>query len=75
MEVLGTLGPEALAAIYIVSQVELEAGDSPTPTVEVLAALGAKCGRCWNYSESVGSHSDHPEVCDRCHAVVAAFSE
>ena len=28
----------------------------------------AKCARCWNWLPSVGTHADHPELCDRCHA-------
>jgi isoleucyl-tRNA synthetase len=41
-------------------------------TVGVARAGGAKCARCWNYSELVGSHSEHPELCERCVPVVAA---
>jgi isoleucyl-tRNA synthetase len=65
---LDSLGRDEMAAICIVSQFELVAGDRLS--VEVLDTLGGKCGRCWNYSESVGSHADHPDVCDRCHGVV-----
>lgn len=25
-----------------------------------------KCVRCWHYREDVGTHEDHPELCDRC---------
>ena len=35
-------------------------------TVKVDKALGTKCARCWNYSESVGNHQAHPAVCGRC---------
>ena len=30
-------------------------------------AEGEKCARCWIHSPSVGTFSDHPEVCTRCH--------
>jgi isoleucyl-tRNA synthetase len=33
-------------------------------------AAGNKCQRCWNWSESVGTFSDIPEVCDRCYTLV-----
>ncbi len=36
----------------------------------VKAASGEKCERCWIRSTSVGTHSDHPEICSRCHDVV-----
>jgi isoleucyl-tRNA synthetase len=26
----------------------------------------AKCVRCWHRREDVGSHAEHPELCDRC---------
>jgi len=71
-ELLESVGEEALASLYIVSQVELAGIDSDTLEVAVLGPLGSKCSRCWNYAESVGGHADHPEICDRCHAAVVA---
>jgi len=38
--------------------------------VSVDKADGEKCARCWKYSTSVGSHADHPAVCDRCFSVL-----
>ncbi|MBI5506601.1 MAG: isoleucine--tRNA ligase [Deltaproteobacteria bacterium] len=69
--VLAALGESALCEVFIVSQVELASGEGEL-TVTVEKARGAKCGRCWNFSEAVGSHADHPELCERCHPVVAA---
>ncbi len=70
---LSGFGEEHLAAMYIVSAVELIS--KPTAeqsTVEVTIHPDAKCGRCWRWLPSVGTHGDHPELCDRCHAVVVA---
>ena len=39
-------------------------------SVGVVKADGEKCDRCWNYSPSVGSFSEHPTICDRCYEVV-----
>ncbi len=69
-QVLERIGAEELAAIYIVSQVELAKADALR--VEVLEALGRKCARCWNYRESVGRNPGHPDVCARCADVVEA---
>jgi len=70
---LSELGTEELAAIYIVSQVELIGpGQDDAVRVEIGEPRGAKCGRCWNFRESVGAHDDHPEICSRCQAVVVA---
>ncbi len=64
---------QQLAYLFIVSQVEIGAGGSAAEIdVVVLEPLGSKCGRCWNFAESVGRHAEHLEICDRCHAVVAA---
>src|SRR5262249_25489295 len=29
-----------------------------------------KCARCWRYREYVGTSKTHPDLCDRCEAVV-----
>lgn len=42
----------------------------PTLFIEVKKANGAKCERCWRWSETVGSFPDHPTVCKRCHEVL-----
>jgi isoleucyl-tRNA synthetase len=66
-----------LAFIFIVSSVRIEPeAQAPADafTSEVVKGLrvsagtapGAKCGRCWMYSETVGSVKDHPEICSRC---------
>ncbi|HSP98579.1 MAG TPA: isoleucine--tRNA ligase [Candidatus Dormibacteraeota bacterium] len=72
---------DTLPALFIVSQVELAdaLGDgahvatSDHLGVSVSAARGAKCGRCWNYSEQVGTDAEHPELCERCQPVVRAL--
>jgi isoleucyl-tRNA synthetase len=38
--------------------------------VRVERATGAKCQRCWNWSEAVGTFPDAPDICDRCFKVV-----
>eukprot|EP00871_Galdieria_phlegrea_P002989 jgi/Galph1/3691/GphlegSOOS_G2352.1 len=38
--------------------------------IGVAKAHGSKCIRCWNFSESVGLHSKHPELCHRCVDIV-----
>jgi isoleucyl-tRNA synthetase len=66
-----------LAFIFIVSEVELaKQADAPAEayTSDIVKGLrigagtakGAKCGRCWMYSETVGSIQEHPAICSRC---------
>jgi isoleucyl-tRNA synthetase len=71
-EILAGIGERGLCEVFIVSQVQLAAGSGEL-SVTVEAARGSKCGRCWNFSEAVGTFADHAELCDRCHEVVAAL--
>jgi isoleucyl-tRNA synthetase len=68
-----------LQSIFIVSKVALvdsisgESWDSesiPGLKVQVAAAPGNKCERCWCYSEELGTVGDHPAICPKCTAAV-----
>ncbi len=70
---------QELAGICIVSKVTLteslsgECWTSETIeglSIQVTAAPGVKCERCWCYSEELGSHSEHPTICPKCTAAV-----
>jgi len=39
----------------------------------VSASDAEKCVRCWHHQESVGTNSEHPELCDRCVTNVTAI--
>ena len=45
----------------------------PGLQVQVRAAAGEKCERCWMRSTSVGAASDHPTLCQRCAGVIATL--
>ena len=64
-----------LPALWIVSQVELARLDHPsigeTMRFEVCPARGAKCVRCWNFSEKTAGE---PALCDRCQAVLQTLA-
>ncbi len=72
-----------LATIFIVSLVNLHKPGTAAPAeateaaevagLEVRAAQapGAKCDRCWMYSETVGHHQVHTTLCTRCATVLA----
>jgi len=55
-----------LAALLIVSQVDVEPGEGAEIGIEVGQAAGVKCERCWNYSTTVGRHAACPTFCERC---------
>ena len=54
---------DIIEMILIVSKVEVKVGEKH---VEVTKAPGAKCERCWKYSEEVGNHAEHSTICPRC---------
>ncbi len=43
----------------------------PGLALRIIAAAGAKCERCWNYSTHVGENSRYPSVCERCSEALA----
>jgi isoleucyl-tRNA synthetase len=72
---------DLLPTLLIVSQVSLEPGREPAAVqyesqeipglvIGVDHARGAKCARCWVWSEAVGADAEHPTLCERCVAVL-----
>ncbi|MBE0426486.1 MAG: isoleucine--tRNA ligase [Nitrospirae bacterium] len=68
-----------LPAFFIVSAVEIADGNIEGAyksteleglEIKVEHAPGAKCHRCWNWSESVGEFAEAPDICKRCHKVL-----
>jgi isoleucyl-tRNA synthetase len=74
---------EDLPALFIVSCVEVEpiaeveekddqlVDISLGLIIDVVKADGAKCDRCWNIRNDVGSKTEHPTLCSRCVEAVA----
>ncbi|MBP8305391.1 MAG: isoleucine--tRNA ligase [Phycisphaerae bacterium] len=67
-------GVSRFAALCIVSEVRLERGQ-PQTAVTAEKSPHPKCQRCWNYWPTVGQHSGHPDLCERCAAVVGQLPE
>jgi isoleucyl-tRNA synthetase len=72
---------EFLPALFIVSKVKIAPSAGPvegayaSPEVDGLfihvgKAAGDKCERCWNRSTYVGTFSEHPGICERCHGAL-----
>ena len=68
--VLEKFGLKNFTALCIVSEVKLEKG-APETTVSAQKSAHQKCQRCWNYWPSVGSDSNHPDLCERCISVIS----
>jgi isoleucyl-tRNA synthetase len=41
----------------------------------VTPSTSEKCVRCWHYRSDVGTHPDHPEICERCISNVSGEGE
>jgi isoleucyl-tRNA synthetase len=71
---------EELRSIFIVSRVEISAGEGPADgyrstkvpdlAVRVEPAADEKCERCWIHDPSVGAVETHKTLCARCLKVV-----
>jgi isoleucyl-tRNA synthetase len=74
--IIDSLQEGDLEELFIVSKVILKLTDGEeTITVTRAEDHGMKkCVRCWKYWDHIGSHADHPELCDRCTDVVINFS-
>lgn len=69
-----------LAELSITSAAELVVGQAPEGAfrhedvegIEVVSTLagGAKCERCWQILDTVGSVTDHEDICPRCAGAV-----
>jgi isoleucyl-tRNA synthetase len=66
---------DELKSIFIVSKVNLEsdifgeyfqAEGIDKLKIQVTAAPGEKCERCWCYDELIGTDAEHPTVCPKC---------
>jgi isoleucyl-tRNA synthetase len=69
-DVTAKIDMEELEEFFILSDLTIEQGK------EVSASIAKtpykKCARCWRHRPSVGASKLHPELCDRCEAVVTA---
>lgn len=73
-----------LRSILIVSQATLvkddsvkgasESSDVEGVRIQVAAAPGEKCERCWVHETSVGSNKEQPTVCQRCQNALAQIN-
>lgn len=53
----------------------LLATDLENIKLAIIKSNHAKCVRCWHYCEDIGTHTDHPEICNRCYTNVVEEGE
>jgi isoleucyl-tRNA synthetase len=67
---IGSVSKEELEEFFILSDLIIE--DAAEPSAVVEKTPYAKCARCWRHRETVGQSAAHPDLCDRCGAVVVS---
>ena len=65
-DLLNSLGDD-LKFVLITSQAKVvKVASEQEEGVVVTPSAAQKCERCWHYRPAVGTHADHPGLCDRC---------
>jgi len=72
---LNALGSELRFFLITSSAKVIEAGEGDAYVIDVRATNAPKCVRCWHRRPDVGSHTEHPELCDRCVTNVTTAGE
>jgi isoleucyl-tRNA synthetase len=65
-----SLPREELEEFFILSDLQIE--PAKEPGASITRTPNKKCARCWRHRPAVGTIAAHPELCDRCAAVVEA---
>jgi isoleucyl-tRNA synthetase len=68
---LQTLGTE-IEEFFILSELHLQAG--PETVASLTRTEFQRCERCWRHREYVGKSAAHPDLCERCEAVIEGAS-
>ena len=69
-EITAKIDKAELEEFFILSDLTLEKGKDTAASVKKTSF--GKCARCWRHREYVGKSKTHPELCDRCEAVVTS---
>jgi isoleucyl-tRNA synthetase len=62
------IAKEELEEFFILSDLTLQSGKEAAASITKTAYQ--KCARCWRHRPTVGKSAVHPDLCDRCEAVV-----
>ena len=69
-EVTAKIDKTELEEFFILSDLKIEQAKESSASVTKTGY--AKCARCWRHREYVGKSKTHPDLCDRCEAVVSS---
>ncbi|MFF7706089.1 isoleucine--tRNA ligase [Pseudomonas sp. NPDC007930] len=57
---------KASLAPFAQAPADAVATEVPGLKLKVVKSAGTKCARCWHFTDDVGSHAEHPDICGRC---------
>jgi isoleucyl-tRNA synthetase len=72
-KLIGDISNQELEEFFILSDLIIEEASEASATVEKTPYI--KCARCWRHRQSVGQSTSHPDLCDRCEAVVGSATK
>ena len=72
-EVTAKIGKEELEEFFILSDLTIE--QAKEASASVTKTRHKKCARCWRHRAYVGKSKAHPDLCDRCEAVVSMLEK
>src|SRR5438067_8376956 len=67
-DAVAEISHEEIEEFFILSDLKIEPGQEPIALISKTAYK--KCIRCWRHRPAVGTSAAHPDLCDRCEAVV-----
>jgi isoleucyl-tRNA synthetase len=70
---IAAVSKEELEEFFILSDLTLAPGQEPRASISKTAYQ--KCARCWRHRPTVGKSTAHPDLCDRCEAVVESLAK
>jgi isoleucyl-tRNA synthetase len=68
-EVTTKIDTEELEEFFILSDLTIEQTKEAS-SASITKTAYKKCARCWRHRPTVGQGKAHPDLCDRCEAVV-----
>jgi len=68
LEVTTKIDKEELEEFFILSDLTIASGQEAAASIT--KTVYRKCARCWRHRPTVGKSEAHPDLCDRCEAVV-----
>ncbi len=68
LEVTTKIDKEELEEFFILSDLTIASGQEVAASIT--KTVYRKCARCWRHRPTVGKSEAHPDLCDRCEAVV-----